>query len=58
MRFFLNAIKESPHPEEARSAVSKDAGYRCSPEILRSADFLTASEAGIRGRYGHRLSPV
>jgi hypothetical protein len=25
MRFFLNAIKELPHPEEARSAVSKDA---------------------------------
>jgi hypothetical protein len=25
MRIFLNAIKNIPHPEEARSAVSKDA---------------------------------
>src|SRR5438477_6697061 len=30
MRFFLNALKEVPHPEEARSAVSKDAGFLCS----------------------------
>src|SRR6266481_1033152 len=28
MRFFLNFIKNLPHPEEARSAVSKDARYR------------------------------
>src|SRR6266566_5302057 len=31
MRNFLNAIDEVPHPEEARSAISKDAGRSCSP---------------------------
>ena len=29
MRFFLNAITDLPHPEEARRAVSKDANCRC-----------------------------
>ena len=30
MTFFLNAIISLRHPEEARSAVSKDAGWLCS----------------------------
>jgi hypothetical protein len=33
MSLFLNAIKNLPHPEEARSAVSKDAGSKCGAPI-------------------------
>jgi hypothetical protein len=36
MRAFLNAIKEVPHPEEALSAVSKDAGRSYSPLFANS----------------------
>jgi len=43
---FLNAIKEVPHPEEARSAVSKDAGCSCSPPFANS---FTGSKAGVQG---------
>src|SRR6266404_7324583 len=32
----LNAIKEVPHPEEARSAISKHAGCSCSPSLANS----------------------
>jgi hypothetical protein len=41
MRFFFNAIKEIPHPEEAHCAVSKDAGCSCSPSFSNS---FTGSE--------------
>src|SRR5882724_4702500 len=42
----LNAIKEVPHPEEAHSAVSKDAGCSCSPSFANS---FTSSEEVAHG---------
>jgi hypothetical protein len=56
MRFFFNAIKEIPHPEEAHGAVSKDAGCSCSPSFSNS---FTASEERLeslpRPELGARL---
>jgi hypothetical protein len=43
MRYFLNAITDLPHPEEARSAVSKDAGRLCNPAQNVAPDWRQAS---------------
>ena len=44
MRFFRIAIKEVPHPEEARSAVSKDAQRPCSSYFVYS--FVSSQDEG------------
>jgi hypothetical protein len=44
MKNFLNDINEIPHPEEARSAASKDAECSCS---LPFANSFTGSQARL-----------
>ncbi len=46
MRVFLHALENMPHPEEARSAVSKDAGCSCSGAVSPCANSFARSTPG------------
>ena len=60
MRVFLNALTEIPHPEEARSAVSKDAEGSCSARCRQFHHELrgTAEPGGIDSADSRRKNSI